>query len=237
MKTRWIFALIVVLAAALAVIYACGDDDDDDNDDNDDNDDQAPCTISGEGLAEVPGGGVAVGCGPIGLAIAVDTILADSEFTRFEVQGNFAIDNENTYYLRGPGFTADQPCFETIKGYGSYEVRAEFSECTDDFAIDVITVVDEVAFPFCTIEINLSSSCPDDDDDTLDDDDYGYECEEGQDAFAFLLFDCGLVFTDQNGYEITYQDLLDICDQCLIACYDNYENCDDMVTCIEQACL
>jgi hypothetical protein len=248
MKSFWVTLTVFALIAGVAVIYACGDDDDDDSGDDDDDDDEDSCPITGDGLTEAPGSGFAYGCDQIGLTLVADKILASSDLTRFEIQGQYAVGNDNSYILRGAGISAEGACFETIENSGTFTIRTEFLQCTDDFTIDVVTSFDPDAQPFCVLDVALSVSCPDDDDDDdtywddddddiFDDDDDYYDCQGGENAFGFLMNDCGFVFTDQDGYELSFYEMMLICDACIITCYDSYDNCDDMADCIIDACL
>ena len=85
----------------------------------------------------------------------------------------------------------------------------------------------------------------DDDDDDNDDDDNDNDDDTAVDlckeAFTFLTVDCGFVFIDTEGFDLNLDDLFDICesgfgDACIINCYDSYDTCDDMGTCID-ACF
>ena len=73
-------------------------------------------------------------------------------------------------------------------------------------------------------------------DDDTGDDDSGDECENPA-AFEWLYDNCIEYLTDEDGNPMTLAEAIEECNSCVLDCYDSYEECEDMITCMCQICF
>jgi hypothetical protein len=95
----------------------------------------------------------------------------------------------------------------------------------------------------CGDDDDDDSAAGDDDVDSDDDDDAtGFNdddgCLEGVEAFSHLMWDCDLLIYDvTNGTNwLSYDELIEDCDPCIIACYEHNDTCEQMKTCVSETC-
>lgn len=186
MKGSYLLLALSLFCISFGLLLSCGDDDDDGNDSNEDENDVI-CTITGAYMTEIPAQVVSDNCGSLGLTILLDHVFVNPTMTIFEAQGQYVITNENTYYLRGNGPTDNLVCYDKLNNAGDFSVFTESLNCTNMFALDIITYPEEEANAFCQISIQVNLDCNqiadddenNDDDDDDDDDDSGHtETEE-----------------------------------------------------------
>lgn len=234
-----ILASVTCALLALAMMFACGGSSGGDDDAGSGDDDAgATCNIPGTGLVEVPGGLKNSGCESLGLSITVDKVLANDSLTIYEVQGQYSINNNNKYYLRGKGLDEQEVCYEKIEKSGTYSVLRDFLECTTSFSIDVVTSLSPDAMPFCTFNAYTTLNCTDDDtsDDDLTDDDSGTDhTTDCANIVGSLYESCGYAFG-----QMTEQEASDSCVQgwddfwsCALDCLNSSQYCEDYASCLE----
>jgi hypothetical protein len=237
------YVLLSALFISAFILISCGGGDDDDDSD-DDNDASGQCNISDENMVEVPGEMQSTDCGEIGLTVLVDKILANTTMTIYQVQGQYSVENDNTYFIRGKGDVTDKLCFDEIYNSGTFSVLIEFMECTTAFQLDVVTSYDEEATSFCTITVSTDLTCDEDDDidDDIDDDDDSGDDDDDDDDSSFddavnscveAYVSCGvdeataeLSCSFMDSYQAYWND-------CFGTAIENYFNCLEESECID----
>ena len=130
------------------------------------------CDIPDDGLAPVAYHDDVFTCsGDLGVSLSVSQVRANAGLTIVEVRGQYAIDNNNTYYLRGAGIGGDA-CWEELHGSGSFTVRMQSEDCHAKRRVILSTDRADAVVVFCSLTFAIDQTCPDgDDDDTWLDDD------------------------------------------------------------------
>ncbi|MBZ0272734.1 hypothetical protein K8I61_11905, partial [bacterium] len=241
------FIALAWLILSLACIGGGDDDDDDDGK-------SASCPITSDKMVEAPFRESGGRCDDIGLSLVVDKLLLNPDFTIREVRGQYAINNGNTYHLRGAGVSDDTACFATISGAGAFAVRTESLDCEEEAVIDVVATNDPEANAFCDLTVTATIACDDDSDGLPDDDwdddgdddwddDWGDDDDDGycSDALAALYNDCGMALADDSG-QLTEAEAVAACESgdpfanCVAGCVWVSEFCEDVETCVADNC-
>ena len=159
--------LLVALAATFILLGAkCTD-----SSDGGGSGDSAYCEISGSGLADVTFKDQYFSCSTdLGVTLAISKVRANAGLTVVEVQGQYAIDNNNTYYLRGQGI-GGETCWDKLHNSGSFTVRMQSEECHAKRRIVLTTDIAASVVAFCQLSFAVDQDCPNGDDDTWVDDD------------------------------------------------------------------
>jgi hypothetical protein len=185
MKARQSYILRLAGAAVMCVLLtscsSSSDDSDDDSDQDlddfaDDSGDDAPCNVSSDNMIDVDASADGGGCAALGISIEGETALVNMMMTVYQVQGQYSISSADVYYLRGKGDVAGEVCFDKISGSGDFSVWISFSECTEEFQLDVVATPEEDAASLCSVSVDPEVTCGQDDDaddagDDIDDSD------------------------------------------------------------------
>ncbi|MDP8223494.1 MAG: hypothetical protein P9L99_09050 [Candidatus Lernaella stagnicola] len=253
-----IWAIVLATGIAACLPFGSWDDDDDDSTPVDEN----SCRIDAGPMAEVEAEIVANNCEALGLAIVLDQLRVDPTFTVFQVSGQYAINNNNSFYLRGAGVN-NAECLAPIAHAGVFEVWTRSLICQTSVRLQVVASAAPDANPFCELEINTSLQCNRDENDT-DDDTAGTDDDTGDDdlvtdddtnsdddtdewpacddIYSFMYDICGFAFFDNDDQEIQLSDVIAMCESDdedfgiesdIAACIiDNYGDCDVMADCL-----
>jgi hypothetical protein len=243
MKRTYLLPLIFLAFALFVSCLGAPEDDDDDDGDNE-RGQEVPCDIASGDLSEIGGFLSGDGCDALGLVVAGTRFLADSTSLVFRIEGQYAITNANTYYIRGAGPDPESFCYDEIKGAGAFSVSTQPAECSLYLDLDVVTVLDPEASSLCAITIYLDDfSCEQVDDDLSDDDwtddDTSDDCSAGLGA---IYNDCGLALSDAEGNQLTLEEAIAACREgdpvaaCAAGCALVSTTCDEVATCFSDNC-
>ncbi len=229
--------VVLVLSSLLfAIAIACsdgggsGDSGDGSSDDENDGGGES-CSSDTSGMVEIPFAFQGSDCDALGLAVVVDHVFANATLTQFVLSGQFSIDNDNTYYLRGAGLTDGGECYDEIENSGEFAVRTNYLECEEYLEIEVLAKADSESTAFCRFGIRSEIGCDDVDDDDTDDD--SVDDDDSQADCEFILN--GDVEACFEG--ITTADVCALEDaDCWVSCYQSAETCADWLDCLESDC-
>lgn len=229
---------VMAFLSGMFLMVSCDDDDDDD--------DSSPlCPIIGNNMAQIPGAFNSNDCQYLGIDLVFDKLFADPTLSMFKVVGQYSIQNENEYYLRGTGLDRNHACFHRIEYAGKFTVLTEFLSCREDFRLDLVATPDPEATPFCSINVLSDVECEsddnwvnDDDDDIWSDDD-DYTCAYAQE-FTWLYDSCSVTLVDGNGNDMSLSEAIADCNSCVGDCsfaYIDDDDCNGAIACILDLCF
>jgi len=119
---------------------------------------QASCSQTETNLVGISGDPSLGSCGDLIKTLDLHDILVTPEGTFYEVLGEILIDFDNDYYLRGAGIE-DINCLSPIIGQSPFTVRAVYSSCSEEVAVEVLSKLQLDAPVLCTFTIATGKNC------------------------------------------------------------------------------
>ncbi len=219
--------IALVIATSCSGGGGSGDSGDGSSDDENDGGGES-CSSDTSGMVEIPFAFQGSDCAALGLAVVVDHVFANATLTQFVLNGQFSIDNDNAYYLRGAGLTDGGECYDEIENSGEFAVRTNYLECEELIEIEVLAKADSESTAFCRFGVRSEIGCDDADDDDTGDDDSQEDCESTLDGNVEACFE-GLTTADVCAQEDA---------DCWVACFasDTVETCEDWLDCLVSDC-